>query len=51
MGTGLSRAGLSHEESLNVISNLLKLNGDQIHGEVNIVVFEKDMDKVSIHNL
>lgn len=51
MGTGLSRAGLSHEESLNVISSLLKLNGDQIHGEVNIVVFDKDMDKVSIHNL
>ena len=50
MGTGLSRAGLSHEESLSVISNLLKLNSDQIHGEVNIVVYSKDMDLVSIHN-
>lgn len=50
MGTGLSRAGLSHEESLSVISNLLKLNSDQIHGEVNIVVYNKDMELVSIHN-
>lgn len=48
MGTNLSRVGLSHKDALNKITTLFKLYNDQIHGEVNIVVYDKDKDKVSI---
>lgn len=51
MGTGLSRVNISQEESLNIIVNMLKLNRDKIYGEVNIVVFRKDKNLVSIHNV
>ena len=48
MGTNLSRVDLSHKDALNKIVALFKLYNDQIHGEVNIVVYDKDKDKVSI---
>ena len=51
MGTGLSRVNISQEESLSLLINLLKLNHSKIHGEVNIVVYNKEKDKVSIHNI
>lgn len=51
LGTGLSRVGLSHEESLRILSSLLNLYSDQIHGSINIVVYSKDKDKVSIQNI
>lgn len=51
MGTNLSRVGLSHEEALNKITTLFKLYSDQVHGEINIIVYENDKDKVSILNI
>ncbi len=51
MGTGLSRVNISQEESLNIIVDMLKLNREQIHGQVNVVVFSKERNIVSIHNL
>lgn len=50
MGTSLSRVGLSHQESLNIIKSLFLLYSDTIKGTVNIVVYNKDKDKVSIWN-
>lgn len=51
MGTGLSRVNISPEESLNILANIIKLNRNQIHGEVNIVVFSKQKNTVSIYNV
>lgn len=48
MGTGLSRAGLSHEESLRVIETVLRLHSEKIHGNINIVIYYRDKTKVSI---
>lgn len=51
MGTGLSRVNISPEESLNILVNIIKLNRDRVHGEVNIVVFSRQKDTVSIHSV
>lgn len=51
MGTGLSRVNISPEESLNILVNMLKLNRDKVHGIVNVVVFNKQSNEVSIHNI
>lgn len=48
IGTGTSRAGLTHEQSLRVIKSTVLTNEKSINGEINIVVYEKDKDKVSI---
>lgn len=48
LGTGLSRAGLLHEESLKIIEAVLQLNNEKIHGNINIVIYNKDKTKVSI---
>ncbi|MBU2702810.1 hypothetical protein Ga0466249_003945 [Sporomusaceae bacterium BoRhaA] len=48
MGTNLSRAGFSHVDALNKITSILKLESNQIHGQINVVVYSKDKDKVSI---
>ena len=50
MGTNLSRIGMSHEESLHKTKSILELYNNHIYGEVNIVVYYKDKDKVSIFN-
>lgn len=50
MGTNLSRVGLSHYESLKIIKSLFLLYSDSIKGTVNIVIYNKDKDKVSIWN-
>lgn len=51
MGTGLSRVNISQRESLNIIVNMLKLNRDKIHGELDIVVYSKEKNVVSIHDV
>jgi hypothetical protein len=51
MRTRLSRVNISSEESLNALANMLKLNRDKVHGEVNVVVFNKHSKEVSIHNV
>ena len=48
MGTNLSRAGLSHNDSLRVITSLFQLYGDKIHGEVDVVIYKGDKDKVTL---
>lgn len=50
MGTGLSRANLSHIESLHTIYSMFQLYSNKIHGEINIIIYYKDKDKVSIFN-
>lgn len=51
MGTGLSRVNISQSESLNIIVNMLRLNRDKIHGELDVVVYSKEKDMVSIHDV
>lgn len=48
VGTGRSRAGLTHTDSLHILKSILTLNGDKIHGTINVVIYPKDRDKVSI---
>ena len=48
MGTGRSRAGLTHHDSLQTITSLFSLYSEKIHGDINIVIYKKDRDKVSI---
>ena len=50
MGTNLSRVGMSHKESLHKIKSILELYSNQVYGTVNVVVYYKDKDKVSIFN-
>lgn len=48
MGTNLSRTGLSHNDSLRVLTSLLQIYGDKIHGEVDVIIYKGDKDKVSL---
>ena len=48
MGTGRSWAGLTHCDSLQIIKSVLSLYGEKIHGTINVVIYPKDRDKVSI---
>lgn len=48
MGTNLSRAGLTHDDSLRIISSMFQLYGNMIHGDVRIIIYNGDKDKVTI---
>ena len=48
MGTGMSRTCLSHEESLRLSKNLLEIYKDKLRGNVTIMVYNKDKDKLSL---
>lgn len=48
MGTNFSRTGLTHEDSLKIISSLFQIYKNKIHGEVSIVICKEDRNKVSI---
>lgn len=48
MGTGRSRANMSHEQSLKVIKSCILTSDKKINGEMNIVVYTGDRNKVSI---
>lgn len=50
MGTGLSRFNLSHKEALDTIQCVLRLAKEKIHGDINVVIYDKDREKVSIFN-
>lgn len=50
MGTGFSRANLSHTQSLRVIKSCVLTSEEKINGTMNIIVFNGDRDKVSIFN-
>ena len=51
LGTGMSGAGLEMEESLQIISDLLKLKRHKLRGPFNIVVYHKQRHQVSIFDL
>lgn len=51
MGTNLSRANLSHSDSLEIIYSILKINDDKIHNKIHIVIYKDDKDKVSIYDI
>lgn len=48
LGTGESRAGLTHQESLDLIMDEAKRNMELIHGKVTIVVYREDANKLTI---
>lgn len=48
LGTELSRVGISESESMRLIVDLCMLYRDKIHGEVNVVVYEKHRSIVPI---
>lgn len=48
MGTGRSRTGLSHKESLHIILSTLDLYKEKIFSPINVVIYNKDKDQVSI---
>lgn len=50
MGTGNSRANISHTQSLRIIKTCILNSEEKINGSMNIVVFNKEKDKVSIFN-
>jgi len=47
-GTDRSRADLNHQQAFKIIKNAVLTNEKSIHGIINIVVYKKDKDKVSI---
>ena len=51
MGSNLSRAKLTRKESLQAMVAMMKLYADRVPGEVNIVVYDGDRDKVSIYDV
>lgn len=48
VGTGMSRANIQHQEALQKIKATFELHRSKIKGTVNIVIYSKDSDKVSI---
>ncbi len=48
MGTGFSNTGLDHEAALRTIVSLFQLHGNKIRGDVSIIIYQGDRDKVSI---
>lgn len=51
MGTDLSGAGLSHFDSLDLISSILKVNNKKLRGEIHVVIYKEDKDRVSIFDI
>lgn len=48
LGTGNSRANLTHQESLDLLTTEISKHKEMIHGSVNIVVFKDDAKKLVI---
>lgn len=48
MGTNLSRAHISHEEALRIITSKLLLHKKHICGDISIAIYPGDKDKVTI---
>ena len=48
MGTHLSRTGLTHEDSLKIITSLFRLYGSIIHGKVSVIIYKGEKDKVTL---
>ncbi len=48
IGTGYSRAQLSHQDSLHILLSTMDLYNDRIHSEINVIIYKGDKDNVSI---
>lgn len=48
MGTGKSKIGLTHEESLYMILNFFKKNLNRFSGEVRVVIYKDDINNIDI---
>ena len=48
IGTNLSRAGLSHDDSLRILTSMFQLYGNLIYGDIKIVIYKGDKDKVTL---
>lgn len=46
VGTGRSRSNMSHQESYNLIKNVVLKNENKIHGNITIVVLPDDYEKI-----
>lgn len=51
IGAGLSRTGKSDQEILSYLATFIKMHKDHFHGDVHIVVREKDKKRIAITNL
>lgn len=49
LGTGISRANISHEQSLKYIKYTVLSTDEKINGCITVIVYTKDEDKVSIY--
>lgn len=50
LGTELSRVNITEQESLQLLTDMLRLYREKLHGEVNIVVYKKHRSQVPIFN-
>lgn len=48
LGTGMSRTNISLEESLQIMVSYFKIYKAKIHGNVNIIIYKKQRNKVSL---
>lgn len=48
IGTELSRANISERESIMIMKSIFQLYSEKIHNELNIVVYKKQKNKISI---
>lgn len=48
LGTGMSRAQLSHVDSYKLIESTIRENADRVHGKVTLMVLPADMHKLNI---
>lgn len=48
IGTGLSRAGLTHQESLDLIKKMVASNESRVHGRFTVVVRDADSNELAI---
>ncbi len=48
MGTGMSRAYLSYQESYDIIKNTLLNNHNKLQGKINIIILPEVIDEIEI---
>jgi len=48
IGTGMSRANISNQESYDIIKNTLLNNKDKLQGKINIVILPTVIDEIQI---
>jgi hypothetical protein len=48
VGTGRSRANMTHQESYNLIKRVVIENENKVHGNITIVVLPDDYEKIKI---